>query len=193
MQGTKLASRQWLQGLVVLVLIALTGCRQKPATSTTPAAVPSTASTAQTRTPQTYEVKMAIHRSDQGLIFAFEPDRLQIAPGDTVRWVIDSGVHSSTAYHPDNGRFLRIPPGAASWDSGNLLNPGNAFEHVFQVEGVYDYMCTAHEFEGMLGAMVVGRALDGPGLSPLSSDVHLPDKAVAKFDELTAWAKGLGR
>ena len=98
----------------------------------------------------------------------FDPAGIHIAPGDTVRWVQISGFHSVTAYHPRNGNHeLRIPESAEPWDSDILLadypKRGATFEHVFTVQGVYDYFCKPHEMAGMVGRIVVGDPGDGPG------------------------------
>ncbi|KAI5912006.1 plastocyanin/azurin family copper-binding protein [Azoarcus sp. PA01] len=102
----------------------------------------------------------------------FDPAGVHIAPGDTVRWVQLSGFHSIAAYHPSNDNHeLRIPVSAKAWDSGVLLaeNPKRAaaFEHVFTVQGVYDYFCKPHEMAGMVGRIVVGAPGDGPGTKPV--------------------------
>ena len=96
----------------------------------------------------------------------FDPIGLLIAPGQTVRWVVDANVHTTTAYHPKNDMHsLRIPEGAMPWDSGFLVNPGQHFDVTFTVEGVYDYYCMPHEEAGMVGRIVVGRP-GGPGALP---------------------------
>ena len=87
----------------------------------------------------------------------FEPLGLLIRAGQTVRWTNrDAGnVHTSTAYHPDNGDHpLRIPAGAEAWNSDYLL-PENSFSLVLTVPGVYDYFCVPHERAGMVGRIVV--------------------------------------
>jgi plastocyanin len=101
----------------------------------------------------------------------FDPAGIQIAAGDTVRWIQTGGFHSITAYHPRNdNRELRIPESASSWDSDILLasypNRGSTFEHVFTVPGVYDYFCKLHEAAGMVGRVVVGEPGNGPGTKP---------------------------
>ncbi|HET6360461.1 MAG TPA: plastocyanin/azurin family copper-binding protein [Gemmatimonadota bacterium] len=86
----------------------------------------------------------------------FDPLGLRIAPGTTVRWVLEANVHSATAYHPDNGDWAsRIPAGAEPWDSGMLTEPGQTFERRLDVPGVYDYYCIPHEMAGMIGRIVV--------------------------------------
>jgi plastocyanin len=96
----------------------------------------------------------------------FDPIGLLIEPGQTVRWVNQANVHTSTAYHPDNdGHALRIPERARPWDSGYLVEPGDRFEVTLSIEGVYDYFCAPHELAGMVGRIVVGRPA-GPGTLP---------------------------
>src|SRR5215831_13933868 len=70
----------------------------------------------------------------------FDPVGIRIQPGRTVRWIVHSNVHSTTAYHPRNDHHsLRIPERAEPWDSRFLVNPGSHFEVTLTVEGVYDY------------------------------------------------------
>lgn len=98
-----------------------------------------------------------------GTMVGYSPIGLLVQPGETVRWLNESGVHTVTAYHPANGsRPLRIPELAEPWDSGYLVNPGDSFERRFEVPGVYDYFCIPHEGAGMVGRLVVGEA-SGPG------------------------------
>ncbi|HYB42035.1 MAG TPA: plastocyanin/azurin family copper-binding protein [Candidatus Methylomirabilis sp.] len=97
----------------------------------------------------------------------YDPVGLLIAPGDTVRWILDMDVHSATAYHPKNANHsLRIPEGAAPWDSGIMSFKGKHFDTRLTVEGVYDYFCTPHENDGMVGRIVVGNPGNGPGTLP---------------------------
>ncbi|GBC76530.1 Pseudoazurin [bacterium HR07] len=121
--------------------------------------------------------------------FVFVPDRVKIKPGETVTWVLQSGGHTVTAYHPKNHSAYRsrIPSGAEPWDSELLVERGTTFVWTFTQEGVYNYFCRPHESLGMVGAIVVGRAVDGPGLAPPQED--LPIAARKKLEELIAWAK----
>lgn len=132
----------------------------------------------------TVEVKLV--QTPEGKTY-FDPAGIHIAPGDTIRWVQTSGFHSITAYHPRNDNHeLRIPESAAPWDSDILLaqypKPGATFEHVFTVQGVYDYFCKPHEMAGMVGRVVVGEPGNGPGTKPFgyAPDEHwkpVPDAA----------------
>ena len=113
----------------------------------------------------TVEVKLV--QTPEGNAY-FDPAGIRIAPGDTVRWVQVSGFHSITAYHPRNDDHeLRIPESAEPWDSDILLaqypKQGATFEHLFTVQGVYDYFCKPHEMAGMVGRVVVGEPGHGPG------------------------------
>lgn len=87
---------------------------------------------------------------------AFDPVGLHVSPGTTVRWVLESGAHSATAYHSANDRPRRVPAGAAPWDSGILFEPGATFEIALDLAGVYDVFCLPHEAAGMVGRIVVG-------------------------------------
>lgn len=103
------------------------------------------------------EIRM---RSDaRGSRVWFDPLGLRVAPGTTVRWVLEANVHSATSYHPDTGGWARrIPAGAEPWDSGMLTEPGQTFERRVDVPGVYDYYCIPHEMAGMIGRIVVAPA-----------------------------------
>ena len=105
-------------------------------------------------------------RSDPlGAHVTFDPIGLLVSPGTSVRWVCDANVHTATAYHPHNAHHsLRIPSMAEPWDSDYLL-PGQHFEIMLTVEGVYDYYCTPHEVAGMVGRIIVGTG-SGPGAQP---------------------------
>lgn len=117
----------------------------------------------------------------------FDPIGLLVEPGQTVRWVNEAGVHTSTAYHPANeGRPLRIPEEAEPWDSGYLVEPGEHFEVTLPVPGVYDYCCAPHEAAGMVGRIVVGEPV-GPGARPFGeSGEAVPPAARAAFPSVAA-------
>jgi len=101
---------------------------------------------------------------------AFVPERIEVAPGDTVVWEnVGSQGHSVTAYEDS------IPEGAAYWasggfdaeqaardayefggsiDSGNV-QAGEPYSHTFETEGTHEYFCIPHESAGMVGQVVV--------------------------------------
>lgn len=111
----------------------------------------------------------------EGSHVGFDPVGVLVAPGQIVRWVCDSNVHTTTAYHPANAHHsLRIPKTAQPWDSGFLM-PGKTFEARLTVAGVYDYFCAPHEMAGMVGRIIVGQP-SGPGTEPFDYFLRLPDR-----------------
>jgi plastocyanin len=60
----------------------------------------------------------------------FSPKEVTIAAGDTVRWVFDQAVHTTTSSD-------------GLWDSG-VLGVGSTFEHTFNDLGDFAYICTLH-------------------------------------------------
>jgi plastocyanin len=81
--------------------------------------------------------------------FAFQPERIEVEPGTTVRWVNkDSAMHTVTA---EDGSF----------DSGEV-DPSETYERTFDEPGTYAYYCEPHayqnddgEYQGMIGEVVV--------------------------------------
>jgi plastocyanin len=114
----------------------------------------------------------------------FKPHVVWIKPGGTVTWALESGTHSTTAYHPNNDKPLRIPEGGSAWNSGTLSKQGVTFEHTFDTKGVYDYFCIPHESLGMVGSVIVGRPEPSgqPGLEP--PQAKLPKQAQQKIKKL---------
>jgi halocyanin-like protein len=106
----------------------------------------------------------------------YAPNVVSIEPGGTVTWEATSGVHSATAYHPQNGKPQRIPSGAEPFDSG-LLDEGESFSHTFETEGVYNYYSLPHENTGMVGTIIVGDpdTMEEPGMS--DPEDELPQEA----------------
>ena len=104
------------------------------------------------------DVQITMNGTQDGARVWFEPVGLHVPPGTVIRWINRDGgnSHSSTAYHPENdGHPLRIPDRAKPWNSDWLL-PGQHFEVMLSIEGVYDYFCQPHELAGMAGRIVVG-------------------------------------
>lgn len=118
---------------------------------------------------------------DTGFV-GFDPVGLWVEPGTRVTWENGSGVHTVTAYHPDNGgRPRRIPEGAEPWDSGYLMTAGETFSRRFRVPGVYDYFCIPHERAGMAGRIVVvpGNG-DASALDAIACDAGGEDEGVPR-------------
>jgi plastocyanin len=68
---------------------------------------------------------------------AITPATVIIAPGDTVRWTVATGIHQ---LHSDTDSFL-------SWDSGLLDTPGQTYQLTLTLEdgpGPFGYLCLVH-------------------------------------------------
>lgn len=96
--------------------------------------------------------------------FAFQPRRLEVAPGTTVEWTNDSAVpHTVTAYEtelPENAEYFasggfESERAARNDIGGGLLEAGASYTHTFGVEGMYRYFCIPHESSGMVAEIVV--------------------------------------
>ena len=107
--------------------------------------------------------------------YFFSPSLAWVEPGTTVQWGLASRCRQqSSAYHPDNGRPLRMPEDATPWESPVMQGEGT-FTHQFDVPGVYDWT-GLFEDAGQVGVIVVGRAslADQPALSDLGDAVPAP-------------------
>lgn len=90
----------------------------------------------------------------------------------TIQWRASGDHHDVTAYHPEmRGLQRRIPASADPWASATIPD-GDAFQRTFEHEGVYNYVCTRNEDDGMCGAFVVGwpHPDEEPALHPVSDD-----------------------
>lgn len=72
--------------------------------------------------------------------FAFTPEEITIAPGETVTWTNDDGAPHGLEFHD----------GAKGTD---LLLPETSFSRPFEKPGTYDYNCSVHPY--MTGRVVV--------------------------------------
>ena len=106
---------------------------------------------------QTDTVTVSVKGSGTGTDARFEPAVVQVQPGDLIKFSVMEGLHTVTAYHPNNRRPLRIPENAEPFDSG-LLKPGDSWYLEIKSEGVYDYFCLPHERMGHAGRIVSGSA-----------------------------------
>lgn len=69
--------------------------------------------------------------------FTFTPTNTTVTFGDTVRWTLVNGVHTSTS----------DPTSPKSWDSGTMSSPGQQYEVVFDEPdgfGPFPYHCNIH-------------------------------------------------
>lgn len=96
----------------------------------------------------------------------FAPVGLFVEPGTTVRFEIEEGSHSATAYPS------RIPDSTSAFDTG-VISSGSV-SVTFDTPGTYDYYCIPHEAMGMVGRIVVGSP-GGPAEATALSTGDVPD------------------
>lgn len=84
----------------------------------------------------------------------FEPAVVEVNPESVIQFLVKEGMHTVTAYHPDNRRPLGIPAEAESFDSGMLV-VGDIWYLTVTVEGEYNYFCMPHERFGHKGRIIV--------------------------------------
>lgn len=87
-----------------------------------------------------------------GLMFG-PPAAVLIEPGTTVRWTWTGEGGAHNVVHD-------VDEAARVFDSGDpVVEEGHTYEHTFEEEGVYPYVCTPHRAQEMKGVIVVGEDL----------------------------------
>ena len=82
----------------------------------------------------------------------FEPAEIRIDPGTTVIWNWESGSHD---LYPDD------IPTRSDWEGvDERQEPDYEHMHTFVHSGTYEYVCTPHEDDGMVGAVHVTNDVD---------------------------------
>lgn len=85
--------------------------------------------------------------------FRFDPETLEIDPGDTVEFVWESDGHNVA---------VRSQPADAGWEGvADVQDDGYSHAHTFEIAGEYDYVCEPHESRGMAGTVLVGDPATG--------------------------------
>ena len=87
----------------------------------------------------------------------FVPAKIVVKVGQKVTWKDSSDVIHNVvddAGKATNIADVHVPAGGKPFDSG-MLQPGQTFARVFTTPGVYHYVCTLHENNGMKGVVVV--------------------------------------
>jgi halocyanin-like protein len=90
-------------------------------------------------------VTVKVGAGDEG--YAFDPPAVKVDNGATVEfeWTGNGGAHNV------------VSSGDGPLDSGSPAGgTGVMYEHTFEEDGVYNYICVPHESLGMLGSVVVG-------------------------------------
>jgi plastocyanin len=103
---------------------------------------------------ETYTVKMG---GDNGML-VFQPDKLTVKPGDTVKWVINKvpphNIMFDASKIPGQDKAL-----AKSLSHPQLeMTPGSGYELTIPKDlapGSYSYYCDPHRSAGMVGTLTV--------------------------------------
>jgi len=101
---------------------------------------------------KTYTVKM-VTNSNSDKMYYFEPDKLTVQLGDTVKWVNvqEDGGHNVMK---ESG-----PEGSKPFSGPLLMKKGASYSVTFDgKEGTYEYHCHPHGSLGMTGTVIVGHA-----------------------------------
>ncbi|EFW92932.1 halocyanin hcpF [Haladaptatus paucihalophilus DX253] len=81
----------------------------------------------------------------------FDPDKLTVTPGTTVKFVWESDGHNVV---PES------QPEGAGWEgsgsASELFDTGHTYSHTFSTAGEYAYVCAPHKSAGMTGSITVG-------------------------------------
>jgi copper-containing nitrite reductase len=88
---------------------------------------------------------------------AFTPVKIVVKAGQKVTWKNSSQVIHNVVDDADkaiNKSDVSVPNAAQPFHS-EFLQPGQVFTRVFTVPGVYRYVCTLHEGNGMKGTVIV--------------------------------------
>ena len=107
---------------------------------------------------------------------SFLPATITVNVGQRVIW-----KNSSEAVHnvvDDASKALpvadvKLPASVQPFDSG-FLQPGQTFSRVFTVPGVYRYVCTLHEANGMKGVVIVRPVVSFGGTAIDSLNLQFP-------------------
>jgi plastocyanin len=91
--------------------------------------------------------EVAVGPGDQ---LVFEPAEVQISPGDTIKWIWESGGHN-------------VSPESGDWGHQPTEGQGFTYEHTFESGGENPYVCTPHASAGMEGVITVGSGSGGGG------------------------------
>jgi len=112
---------------------------------------------AQEQQQQAEEPAAVVEMTD---LLAFEPETVTVTAGETVEWRNVSEVRHTVTADPAEAAYsgsAHLPEGAEPFDSG-FVEPGDSWQHTFEVPGTYDYFCIPHEATGMRGTVVVEEA-----------------------------------
>ncbi len=125
---------------------------------------------------ETFEVKM-LNRGENGSM-VFEPDFLEISPGDVVRFVPTHKSHNAATIDG------MVPDGVEGFKS--KIN--DEFVTTFETQGFYGIKCSPHYGMGMVMLIKVGEA----SLPESYKTIDVPGRAKPRMDALFQRAGEVG-
>lgn len=162
--------RRYLKRIAGIVTVGLAGCSESgtpdPGTEASPTPSPgptdtSTEGATGTDTPTDSPTSTPTHtpRSEVAAevvvgpdaSFRFEPSTVEIAAGETVRWIWDSRGHNVKPGDVPSDADWSGTPGERS----KTYQSGYTYTHTFEAAGEYGYYCVPHRGQGMTGTVVV--------------------------------------
>ncbi len=117
---------------------------------------------------ETYEIQM-LNKGEAGRM-VFEPAFVQVAPGDTVKFLASTKGHNAVSIDG------MIPEGAEPF-KGKI---NEEIEITFDTEGLYGVMCKPHYAMGMVMTIAVGEGVEIPDNF---FEGRIPKKARERFDD----------
>ncbi|WP_392531439.1 plastocyanin [Nostoc sp. C117] len=103
---------------------------------------------------ETYEVKLG---SDKGML-AFEPKKLTIKPGDTIKWINNKVPPHNVVFDPGKNPGQNKELAASLSHKKMLMSPGQKETTTFPADapvGEYTFYCEPHRGAGMIGTITV--------------------------------------
>ncbi|UXS03553.1 pseudoazurin [Agrobacterium tumefaciens] len=125
---------------------------------------------------ETFEVKM-LNRGEKGSM-VFEPDFLEISPGDVVRFVPTHKSHNAATIDG------MVPDGV----EGCKSKINDEFVTTFETQGFYGIKCSPHYGMGMVMLIKVGEA----SLPESYKTIDVPGRAKPRMDALFQRAGEVG-
>ena len=95
------------------------------------------------------EVEISVGAGPSG--YKFDPADVRIDAGTTVRWVWTGRGSQHNVVEADGTETLSDP----SFESELVATEGHEFTHTFEEAGTYDYVCSVHLAQNMIGSIEV--------------------------------------
>ncbi len=112
---------------------------------------------AESAAAETYTVKLG---SDKGML-AFQPNKVTIHPGDTIKWVNNKVPPHNVVFDPAKNPAKSSDLAKALSNKKLMMNPGQSSETIFPADaapGEYSFYCEPHRGAGMVGKVIVESA-----------------------------------